>query len=99
MGRILTKTRHYNLRENIVAQIVRFITIKVKRFAMGMIFYSKFSNEDLLAVLNQTPNSVNKQRASAEYRTLKEIHDDFIMNTTTSIVEKERQICAAVQLK
>ena len=82
LARILTKTRHYNLTAIIVAQTIRFITLNVKRLATDMIVYSRFSDEDFLAILNQTPNSVNKKRALVEYRGLKGIHDKFVMNIT-----------------
>ena len=82
LARILTKTRHYNLTAIIVAQTIRFITLNVKRLATDMIIYSRFSDEDFLAILSQTPNSVNKKQALTEYRSLKGIHDKFVMNIT-----------------
>lgn len=82
LARILTKTRHYNLTVIIVAQTIRFIALNVKRLATDMIIYSRFSDEDFLAILNQTPNNIDKKKALAEYKSLTGQHDKFILNIT-----------------
>ncbi len=80
--RMLTKTRHYNLTAIIVAQTIRFIPLNLKRMATDIILYAKYSDEDFLAVLDQTPNSLNKKQALEEYRSLTNPHDHLIINIT-----------------
>ena len=91
LARMLTKTRHYNLTVIIVAQTIRFIALNVKRLATDMIIYNRFSDEDFLAVLNQTPCNVDKKKALAEYKTLTGPHDKFILNITADKFEFVRE--------
>lgn len=80
--RMLTKTRHYNLTAIIVAQTIKFVPLNLKRMATDMIIYSKYSDEDFLTVLEQTPNSLNKKQALEQYRQLNNPHDHLIINIT-----------------
>lgn len=80
LGRLLTKTRHYNLTAIIVAQTIKFVPLNLKRMATDMIVWSKFSDEDFLQMLDQTPNSLNKKQALEEYRSLTGPHDCLIIN-------------------
>ena len=50
--------------------------------ATDMIIYSKYSDEDFLTVLEQTPNSLNKKQALEQYRQLNNPHDHLIINIT-----------------
>ena len=59
--RMMAKTRRYNLTVVQVAQIIRFVTLNRKRLATDVVLASKYSDEDFLAVLDQTPNDVNKK--------------------------------------
>ena len=85
--RMLTKTRHYNLTAIIVAQTIRFIPLNLKRLATDVILYAKYSDEDFLAVLDQTPNSLNKKQALDQYRALTNPHDHLIINITADKTE------------
>jgi hypothetical protein len=85
--RLLTKTRHNNLTCIIVAQTIRFVPLNLKRMATDLILYSKYSDEDFLAVLEQTPNNLNKKQALAEYKKLINPHDHVIINITADRVE------------
>ena len=89
--RMLTKTRHYNLTAIIVAQTIRFVPLNLKRLATDVILYSKYSDEDFLAVLEQTPNNLNKKQALAEYHKLTGSHDHMIINITADKVQFVRQ--------
>ena len=80
--RMLTKTRHYNLTAIIVAQTIRFVPLNLKRMATDVILYAKYSDEDFMAVLDQTPNGLNKKQALEEYRKLTNPHDHLIINIT-----------------
>ena len=82
LGRLLTKTRHYNLTAIIVAQTIKFVPLNLKRMATDMIIWSKFSDEDFLTMLDQTPNSLNKKAALEEYHKLTGPHDRLIINIT-----------------
>ena len=82
LGRLLTKTRHYNLTAIIVAQTIKFVPLNIKRMATDMIIWSKFSDEDFLTMLDQTPNSLNKKAALEEYHSLTGPHDRLIINIT-----------------
>ena len=77
---MLTKTRHYNLTCIIVAQTIRFVSLNIKRLATDIVIFSKFSDEDFMAILNQTPNHVDKKDALEKYRQLTGIHDYFQLN-------------------
>ena len=85
--RLLTKTRHNNLTCIIVAQTIRFVPLNLKRMATDLILYSKYSDEDFLAVLEQTPNNLNKKQALVEYKKLINPHDHVIINITADRVE------------
>ena len=85
--RLLTKTRHNNLTCIIVAQTIRFVPLNLKRMATDLVLYSKYSDEDFLAVLEQTPNNLNKKQALAEYKKLINPHDHVIINITADRVE------------
>ena len=80
--RMLTKTRHYNLTAVIVAQTIRFVPLNLKRLATDVILYAKYSDEDFMAVLDQTPNGLNKKQALIEYKKLTNPHDYLIINIT-----------------
>lgn len=82
LGRLLTKTRHYNLTAIIVAQTIKFVPLNLKRMATDMIIWGRFSDEDFMTMLDQTPNSLNKKQALAEYHTLTGPHDRLIINIT-----------------
>ena len=82
LGRLLTKTRHYNLTAIIVAQTIKFVPLNLKRMATDMIIWSRFSDEDFLTMLDQTPNSLNKKAALEEYHSLVGPHDRLIINIT-----------------
>ena len=84
--RLLTKTRHNNLTCIIVAQTIRFVPLNLKRMATDLVLYAKYSDEDFLAVLEQTPNSLNKKQALAEYKKLTNSHDHVIINITADRV-------------
>lgn len=84
LGRLLTKTRHYNLTAIIVAQTIKFVPLNLKRMATDMIIWSRFSDEDFLTMLDQTPNSLNKKEALTEYHTLTGPHDRLIINITAN---------------
>lgn len=79
---MMTKTRHYNITVIIVAQTIRFIPLNVKRLCTDMIVFSKFSDEDFKAMLEQTPNNLNVKQTLSEYKTLTGNHDHFILNIT-----------------
>ena len=85
--RMLTKTRHYNLTAIIVAQTIRFVPLNLKRMATDVIIYAKYSDEDFNAVLEQTPNGLNKKLALEEYRKLNNPHDHLIINITADKTE------------
>ena len=80
--RMLTKTGHYNLTAVIVAQTIRFVPLNLKRLATDVILYAKYSDEDFMAVLDQTPNGLNKKQALIEYKKLTNPHDHLIINIT-----------------
>ena len=80
LARMLTKTRHYNMTCIIVAQTIRFVSLNIKRLATDIVIFSKFSDEDFMAVLNQTPNHVDKKDALEKYKQLTGIHDYFQLN-------------------
>ena len=80
--RMLTKTRHYNLTAIIVAQTIKFVPLNLKRMATDMIIYAKYSDEDFLTVMEQTPNSLNKKQALEQYRQLTNPHDRMVINIT-----------------
>ena len=84
--RMMTKTRHYNLTVIIVAQTIRFVSLNCKRLATDLVMFSKYSDEDFLAVLEQTPNDLNKKEALEQYRTLTNIHDYIQINITADEV-------------
>jgi hypothetical protein len=54
--------------------------------ATDLVLYAKYSDEDFLAVLEQTPNSLNKKQALAEYKKLTNSHDHVIINITADRV-------------
>ena len=85
--RMLTKTRHYNLTAIIVAQTIKFVPLNLKRMATDIILYAKYSDEDFLTVLEQTPNSLNKKQALEQYRKLKNPHDRLVINITADKAE------------
>ena len=85
--RMLTKTRHYNLTCIIIAQTIRFVPLNLKRLATDLILYAKYSDEDFLSVLEQTPNNLNKKQALTEYKKLTNSHDHVIINITADQVE------------
>ena len=78
--RMMTKTRHYNLTVIIVVQTIRFVCLNVKRLATDIVLFSKFSDEDFLSVLDQTPNDLNKKEALEQYKQLTGIHDYIQIN-------------------
>ena len=78
--RMMTKTRHYNLTVIIVVQTIRFVCLNVKRLATDIVLFSKFSDEDFLSVLDQTPNDLNKKEALEQYKQLTGIHDYMQLN-------------------
>ena len=84
--RIMTKTRHYNLTVMIVVQTIRFVSLNCKRLATDVVLFSKYSDEDFMAVLDQTPNHLNKKEALEEYKTLTGIHDYVQINITADSV-------------
>lgn len=84
--RMLTKTRHYNLTAIIVAQTIKFVPLNLKRMATDMIIYAKYSDEDFLTVMEQTPNSLNKKVALEQYKHLKNPHDRMVINITADKV-------------
>ena len=85
--RMLTKTRHYNLTCIIVAQTIRFVSLNIKRLATDIVIFSKFSDEDFLSILNQTPNHVDKKEALEKYKQLTGIHDYFQLNIAADQVK------------
>ena len=85
--RMLTKTRHYNLTCIIVAQTIRFVSLNIKRLATDIVIFSKFSDEDFLSILNQTPNNVDKKEALEKYKQLTGIHDYFQLNISADQVK------------
>ena len=85
--RMLTKTRHYNLTCIIVAQTIRFVSLNIKRLATDVVIFSKFSDEDFLSILNQTPNNVDKKDALEKYKHLVGIHDYFQLNISADQVK------------
>ena len=91
--RMLTKTRHYNLTAIIIAQTIKFVPLNLKRMATDIILYSKFSDEDFLTVLTQTPNDLNKKQALVRYRQLTGNHDRMILNITADSVEFVSEDC------
>ena len=78
----MAKTRRYNLTVVQVAQIIRFVTLNRKRLATDVVLASKYSDEDFLALLDQTPNNVNKKEPLEQYKTLTNIHDCIQINIT-----------------
>ena len=84
--RLLTKTRHNNLTCIIVAQTIKFVPLNLKRMATDLVLYAKYSDEDFLIILQQTPNSLNKKQALAEYKKLTNSHDHMIINITADKV-------------
>ena len=87
LARMLTKTRHYNMTCIIVAQTIRFVSLNIKRLATDIVIFSKFSDEDFMAVLNQTPNHVDKKDALEKYKQLTGIHDYFQLNIAADQVK------------
>lgn len=87
--RILTKTRHYNITCIIAIQTFRSVSKNVKRLATDVIVYAGFSKEDCEAILEQTPNNLDKKIITSKYLALPNIHDRMVLNIAANSMHFE----------